>query len=319
MKQKKHSRKAAGIDTGKDRLDIAVHNSPERLEVANAGTGHELLIAWLKARRIRRIGIEASGGYEKAVVAALRLAGLEVIVFQPKQIRHLAGFQLRRAKNDRLDAALIAEAAALHEENRPAPDPRVQDFAEALTLIEQITEDIARWKTRLEGCRQAEQRGWVGTEIKRLTRARDIERARLVKQIKEHPDLAQRYRLILSVPGIGLPTALILLIRMPELGTLSREKVAALAGLAPFDHDSGRFRGQRRIAGGRDRVRKALYAAAFPAAQKWNPQLVALYSRLKDQGKEHKKVLVACARKLLVMVNAVLTRGTPWIKSCQPA
>lgn len=319
MKQREHNRKAAGIDTGKDRLDIAVHSSPERLEVANDGTGHERLVAWLEAREIRRIGIEASGGYERAVVAALRLAGVEVIVFQPKQIRHLAGFRLRRAKNDRLDAALIAEATAAHQESRQAPDPRVQDFAEALTLIEQITEDIARWKTRLEGCRQAEQRGWVGAEIKRLIRARDIERARLVQQIKEHQDLAQRYRLILSVPGIGLPTALVLLIRMPELGTLTREQVAALAGLAPFDHDSGRFRGQRRIAGGRGRVRKALYAAAFPAAQKWNPQLVALYSRLKGQGKEHKKVLVACARKLLVMVNAVVTRGTPWIKSHQPA
>jgi transposase len=289
------------------------------LEVANDGAGHERLIAWLEARQIRRIGIEASGGYEQAVVAALRLSGLQVIVFQPKQIRHFAGFQLRRAKNDRIDAALIAEATAVHQESREAPDPRVQDFAEALTLIEQITEDIARWKTRLEGCRRAAQRDWVGAEIKRLMRARDLERARLLQQIKSHQDLAQRYRLILSVPGIGLPTALVLLIRMPELGRLTREQAAALAGLAPFDHDSGRFRGQRRIAGGRGRVRKALYAAAFPAAQKWNPQLVALYSRLKVQGKAHKKVLVACARKLLVMVNAVVTRGTPWIKSHQPA
>jgi transposase len=319
MKQTEHNRKAAGIDTGKDRLDIAVHGSSERLAVANDGAGHERLIAWLEARRVRRVGIEASGGYEKTVVAALRLAGVQVIVFQPKQIRHFAGFQLLRAKNDRIDAALIAEATASHKENRQAPDPRLEGFAQALTLIEQITEDIARWKTRLEGCRQAEQRAWVGAEIKRLVRARDIERARLLQQIKGHQDLAERYRLILSVPGIGLPTALTLLIRMPELGRVTREQVAALAGLAPFDHDSGRFRGQRRIAGGRGRVRKALYAAAFPAAQRWNPQLVALYNRLKTNGKEHKKTLVACARKLLIMVNAVVTRGTPWIKAGQPA
>ncbi len=120
---------------------------------------------------------------------------------------------------------------------------------------------------------------------------------------------------MLSVEGVGEPTALTLLIRMPELGSLSREKIAALAGLAPYDHDSGRFKGQRRIAGGRARVRKALYAAAFPAAQRWNPQLVALYKRLREKGKEHKKALVACARKLLIMVNAVLSRGTPWIST----
>ncbi|MCG8358177.1 MAG: IS110 family transposase [Kiloniellales bacterium] len=315
MKNTKHSRKAAGIDTGKHKLDIAIHGSQARLEVANDVAGHERLIDWLKAQKVKRVGIEASGGYEKAVVAALRRAKLRVIVFQPKQVRCLAGFQLLRAKNDRIDAALIAKCASFYQDVRPAPDPRLQDLAEQLTLIDQLSEDIARWKTRLEGCRQAERRGWIGEEIKRLTRIRDLERKRLLRSVKSHQDLAQRYNLILSVEGIGMPTALTLLIRLPELGSLTREQVAALAGLAPFDHDSGRFQGQRRIAGGRSKVRKALYAAAFPAAQQWNPQLVALYKRLKDDGKEHKKALIACARKLLIMVNAVVTRGTPWIKS----
>ncbi len=309
----KHSIKAAGIDTGKFKLDVAVHGTPDELEVANDAGGHEHLIDWLRARDIERVGIEASGGYEKPVTAALRLAGFVVIVMQPMQVRCYAGFELQRAKNDRIDTALIAKCTALYEALRETPDPRLEPLAEALTLVDQLGEDIARWKTRREGFRQAAQRDWASAEIRRLTRIRDLERRRLLQAIRGHKDLARRLELMLSVEGIGEPTALTLLIRMPELGSLTREQIAALAGLAPYDHDSGRFKGQRRIAGGRARVRKALYAAAFPAAQPWNPQLVALYKRLRENGKEHKKALVACARKLLIMVNAVLTRGTPWI------
>ena len=314
LKMAKHSIKAAGIDTGKMKLDIAVHPCGEELGLANDAAGHQELIVWLRARGIKKVGIEASGGYEKAVTAALRLAGFVVIVFQPMQVRAFAGFRLQRAKNDRIDAALIARCTALCEDLREPPDPRLEPLAAALTLIDQLGDDIARWKTRREGFRQAEQRGWVDAEIKRLTKIRDLERRRLLRAIRGQADLARRLRLMLSVPGIGEPTALALLIRMPELGSLTREQIAALAGLAPFDHDSGRFKGQRRIAGGRAKVRKALYAAAFPAAQRWNPQLVALYQRLREKGYEHKHALIACSRKLLIMVNAVLTRGTPWVQ-----
>jgi transposase len=142
---------------------------------------------------------------------------------------------------------------------------------------------------------------WRGTELKLLT-----------AEIRRNRDLARRLELIKSVPGIGLRTALALLIRMPELGSLTREAIAALAGLAPFDDDSGRHPGLRRIAGGRARVRKSLYAAALPSAFRWNPHLVAFYARL-IKTKHHKVALVACARKLLIYANAVLTRGTPWI------
>lgn len=315
MKRTKYSRKTAGIDTAKDKLDIAVHGSEELLEVANHDAGHEQLIAWLGERKVKRVGIEASGGYEKEVVTALRLAGLEVIVLQPKQVRCFAGFKLQRAKNDRIDAVLIAACAAFREETREAPDPRLQELAELLTLIDQLTDDLARWKTRLEGARQADTRGRVKHEISRLARIISLERTRLLRAVKSHKDLARRYNLIESVQGIGMPTALTLVIRMPELGSLTREQIAALAGLAPFDHDTGRFKGQRRIAGGRARVRKALYSAALPAAFRWNPHLTALYNRLIEGKKTHKQALVACARKLLIMANAVVSRGTPWIKT----
>jgi transposase len=305
--------RAAGIDTGKAMLDVALHAGIERLQVANDAAGHHRLSAWLREHRVERIGIEASGGYERRVVAGLRADGFTVIVLQPAQVRAYAGFLLQRAKNDTIDAALIAACTAACDTVRAAPDPRLEAFAERLTLIEQIEEDIARAKTRREGFKEARQHELVDHEIKRLKARRAQELKELTRELRRHDDLARRLDLIESVPGIGLRTALSLLVRLPELGTLSREQVTALAGLAPFDHDSGQHKGTRRIAGGRGRVRKSLYAAALPAAFQWNSHLVALYRRLIAAGKPHKLALVACARKLLIFANTVLARGTPWI------
>src|SRR5258707_1286072 len=129
---------------------------------------------------------------------------------------------------------------------------------------------------------------------------------------RQYPDLAERLDLIHSVGGAGLPTAVAILVRMPEIGRLTREQVAALAGLAPYDDDSGEQVGARHIDGGRERLRRALYLAALPASFRWNPQLIALYQRLRAAGTEHKRALIACARKLLIFVNTVVARGTPW-------
>ena len=134
----------------------------------------------------------------------------------------------------------------------------------------------------------------------------------LVAAIRKHPDLAERLDLIYSVDGIGLPTAVAILVRMPEIGQITREQAAALAGLAPYDDDSGNHVGVRHIEGGRKRLRRALYTAALPASFRWNPQLITLYKRLIAAGKGHKRALVACARKLLIFVNTVVARGTPW-------
>tara|TARA_R110002096_G_scaffold261227_1_gene454428 strand:+ start:115 stop:531 length:417 start_codon:yes stop_codon:yes gene_type:complete len=135
--------------------------------------------------------------------------------------------------------------------------------------------------------------------------------------IAAHPDLAQRLALIESVPGIGQRTAIAILIRLPEIEDLSREQAAALAGLAPFDRDSGARHGNRAIAGGRARLRRALYAASLPAAYQWNPALVSLYRRLRDAGKPHKLALIAVARKLLIFAITVVQRGTPWTSKKQ--
>lgn len=305
----------AGIDTGKRKLDVVIDGSAEQLRVDNTAEGHKVLLQWLRRHNVRRVGIEASGGYEQPVVAELRRKRFVVVVFQPTQVRAYAKFHLQRAKNDKIDAALIAACTAAVAEKKihPAPDPRLLPFAEHLTLIDQIGEDIARLKNRLATCRNPRLRALWEEEIDRLNKRRRAELKLLVEAIRRHADLAARLELIGSVSGAGLPTAVAILVRMPEIGQLSREQAAALAGLAPYDDDSGDQVGVRHIAGGRERLRRALYAAALAASFRWNPQLIALYKRLSAAGKEHKRVLIACARKLLIFVNTVVARGIPWV------
>jgi len=187
--------------------------------------------------------------------------------------------------------------------------------SEYLTFLEQTEEDIARFKTRLEHVDEPGLRRIVTNDIARLKARRSAQILLIERQLRAHPDLGRRLDLVLSVPGIGKRTALALIIRMPELGRVSREEAAALAGLAPFDDDSGKHKGQRHIAGGRGRLRRSLYAAALPAAFRWNKALVELYARLIARGKAHNASLIACARKLLVYANTVVQRGTPWIES----
>ena len=313
-----HNIGAAGIDTGKSTLDVALAGDFSQLQVDNDAAGHRGLVSWLRDNGVERVGIEASGGYERTVVSDLRKQGFTVIMFQPIQVRAYATYRQQRANNDRIDAALIAACTAAATTIKDAPDPRLEAFAEPLTLIEQIEEDIARCKTRLEAFRDPRHRDLLKAEIKRLKAWRAAEIKRMVAELRRHDDLARRLDLIESVPGIGLRTALAVLVRMPELGTLSREQAAALAGLAPFDDDSGKRHGARRIAGGRTRLRKSLYAAALPAAFRWNPALINLYQRLIRDGKPHKVALVACARKLVIFANAVVARGTPWTKNTIP-
>lgn len=182
-----------------------------------------------------------------------------------------------------------------------------------MTFLEQIEEDLVRLKTRLESFANPSIRRQILKDIQTMKRRRSVALKALTAAVEAHPDLVARLRLILSVPGIGPRTALALLVRMPELGQLSREQAASLAGVAPFDRQSGKSDGSRHIAGGRARLRRSLYAAALPAAFQHNPALVNLYRRLINDGKTHKTALVACVRKLVIFANTVVARGTPWL------
>ena len=306
--------RTAGIDTSKNKLDIAIHGQTGCWQIANSLMGWRELSSRLADAGVSRVGIEATGGYERGVVEHLRAAGFTVLVLQPIQVKAYGRMHLRRAKNDVLDAILIAACAAAIDRVRDAPDPRLAELAEHLTFLEQIEEDIRRCKTRLEHIDQPALRRLVLGDVARLKARRIAQIRHIAKQIRAHRDLAVRLDLVLSIPGIGERTALALLIRMPELGRVSREEATALAGLAPFDNDSGQHKGQRRIAGGRARLRRSLFAAALPAAFRWNKALIALYTRLTAAGKAHNSALIACARKLLIYANTVVQRGTPWLE-----
>lgn len=302
----------AGIDTAKAKLDIARLGRSEVWQVENAHPGWQRLGVQLLEAHIVRVGIEATGGYEKGVVAYLRTLGFEVMVLQPIQVKAHARKHKHRAKNDKIDAQLIAECAADLAMPDIAPDPRLEALAPALTYLEQIEDDITRLKVRLEHAPDRRVIRTINADIARLKARAKSEMARILGGLRAHADLARRFELVESVDGIGARTALAIVVRMPELGRISREQAAALAGLAPFDDDSGKRKGQRYIAGGRERLRRSLYAAALPASFRWNSALMDLYQRLTARNKPHRLALVACARKLLIFANAVVQHDRPW-------
>jgi transposase len=303
----------AGIDIGKASLDVALIPTGETIRFANDPAGRRALVGWLTKGGVERVGLEASGGYERPVCEVLRKANFEVALLQPRQVRGFAHYKLKRAKNDRIDADLIAQVAASLPQVRKARDPRLDKFDEHLRLIEQLERDRARIKTRREAYRDKRLLRVIDAEIARIDRKATAELALLSANIARHADLTRRLALIKSVEGLGHRTAIALLILLPELGLADREQIASLAGLAPFDHDSGSFNGVRRIHGGRPRVRRALYAAALPASFQWNMACKAMYQRLRERGKTHKQALVACARKLLIFANTILARGSEWV------
>jgi transposase len=305
----------AGIDTSKAKLDIAVHGGTSRWQVENTLKGWRQLANLLAEAGVTRAGIEATGGYEQGVVAHLRTCGLSVIVLQPIQVKAFARFKLKRAKTDKLDAELIAACTAAFDQPERQSDERLNKLAHHLTFVEQAEEDLARIKIRLEHIVQPRLRKIAMADIARLSLRRAAELKRIEASLRAHKDLARRFDLVLSIRGIGERTTISLIVRMPELGAITREEAAALAGLAPYDDTSGKHDGQRHIAGGRGRVRRSLYAAALPAAFRWNPALIALYKRLTAKGKSHNAALVACARKLVIFANTVLERDSPWLEN----
>ena len=313
MKSTQPTTQVAGIDISKAKLDVAVHGTPTTFVVSNNPAGWRELARTLTNAHVIRVGLEATGGYERGVARQLRATGFDVVVLQPLQVKAFAHLHLRRAKNDRLDAILIAACTHLLDtQHRTPPDPALEQLADHLTYVEQIEEDIARLKTRLEHMDNPRQARTVRADIARLDKRRKAELIRLEASVTMHPEWGRRFALVLSIPGIGARTALALVIRLPEMTRLSREQAAALAGLAPFVHSSGTRVGETHIGAGRNRLRRSLYMAAFAAAHHWNPPLKAFYTRLTQRGVATRSAIVACARKLLVYAITVVQRGTPW-------
>jgi transposase len=302
----------AGIDTGKKKLNLGFWPKAGRLEIDNSPEGFERLAAVLERHKIKRVGIESTATYHMAVSEFLRARGFEVIVLQPLQVKAFAKIHLRRAKNDKMDPEMVAGCAAAQAEVHAPHSPEIMRLAEHLTFIEQCEDNAARLKTQLERFTNEDYRKKIKQEIARFRLMVRCEVKMLEKELRLNRLLSKRLDLVLSIPCVGLRSALGALIRMPELGTLSREQAAALLGVAPMDDDSGDHQGVRFIQGGRARARKTLYMAAFSGTFHHNPLLKAFYVRLVKRGKEHTLALVACIRKLVIIINTVLQRGTPW-------
>ena len=313
MEQTKGNTKIAGVDVGKAHLDVAIHGVSDLIRVANAPAGFSELIGWLKAREVGRVGLEATGGYERAVRLALEAAGFEVVVHQPLEVRLFARLKRQTAKNDRLDAALIAAATAQVDTVRAAQDPRLTELAERLTAYEQVTDMIARLKNGMEHVTLKDLARGFRTELALLLRWKARLILQVVNVIKAHADLLGRFRLLLSLPGVGPVVAATLVVRMPELGNLRHGQAAALIGVAPYDRDSGQWKGLRFISGGRARPRRMLYLAAL-SAKRCDPGLKAFAQSLIQRGKPTKVAIVAVMRKLIEAANLVLSREKPWVK-----
>lgn len=313
MEQRQSSSKVGGIDVGKHRLDVAVHGLEDALQVANTAEGFSELIGWLRAREVGRVGFEATGGYERGLRAALDAGGFEVVVHQPLEVRRFAQLKRRRAKNDRLDAQLIAAATAQIEAVKAAQDPRLAELAERLTAYEQITDQAAELKTFLESVTLPDVAKLMRAQIAALSRVKAKLLAEILRRLQAEADLLVRFRLLLSLPGVGPVVAATLVIRMPELGSMRHGQAASLIGVAPFDRDSGQWRGVRFISGGRARPRRMLYLAAWQA-KRCSPTLKAFADQLLARGKPAKLVIVAVMRKLIEAANLVLHRGQPWLK-----
>lgn len=314
MEQMERSTKIAGIDVGKRRLDVAVHGSEALSATTNDAAGFSELIDWLRAREVGRVGLEASGGYERGVRAALEGAGFEVLVHQPLEVKRFGQFKRQRIKNDQRDAQLIAAATAQADTVRAAQDVRLVDLAQRLTAYEHVTDQIVAMKTFLEGVDLADIAELIGEQIKVLSRLKADLAADILARIKAEPDLAARYQLLLSLPGIGPIVAITLIVRMPELGSMKRGQPASLLGSAPFDRDSGQWNGKRFISGGRGRPRRMMYLAALQA-RRCSPTFKVFSERLLTRGKPAKVTIVAVMRKLIEAANLVLQRGQPWTRT----
>lgn len=311
MEQHQSSTRTAGVDVGKRHLDAAVHGLEDAVRVENAEAGIGELIAWLRTREVGRVGLEASGGYERRLRAALERAGFEVVTHQPIEVRRFAQMKRWRAKNDRADARLIAAATAQVEAVKAAQDPRLAELAERLTVYEHVADQIATMKTFLESVQLKDARKLLCAQIRSLEKVKAKLAAEVLMRIKAEADLLARFRLLISLPGIGPIVAATLVIRMPELGAMRRGQAASLLGVAPYDRDSGQWRGQRFIGGGRNRPRRMIYLAALAACRS-SPLLKSFAQRLLERGKPKKLVLVAVMRKLIEAANLVLNRGQPW-------
>ena len=301
-----------GVDIAKDKIDAAIRQGAEA-PFANTAEGRRELLAWLKEHGVCKAVMEASGGYERSWAALLRGAGVEVVIADPKRVRHFAKSAGQLAKNDPIDARMIAWFGEVfgHASGRPHDEER-----EELDHMVTARMGIARLKEQIEGWGEHEQpkavqkahRALLKAVVAQLDKLEDVIAARIDKTEL----FARRAEIIQSVPGLAGTAAAGIIAFLPELGLVDRQAASALVGVAPFDDDSGKRHGERHIQGGRRKLRKLLFMPIVGAATQHNPVLKACYQRLIAKGKKAKVAFITCMRKLIGILNTMLARGEKW-------
>jgi transposase len=301
----------AGIDVSKATLDLAITNRKEIRRFRNDESGINQIVDYLKRNIPVLTVMEATGGLEKLLAASLEVEQIPIVVVNPRQVRDYARSVGKLAKTDTIDAWILAGFARdIHPEVRPLPEKQAEEIKALLTRRQQIIEMITMENNRLKRAPLGvipsieEHIEWLKQRLKGIDN--DLE-----DSIQRSPIWREKDQLLKSVPGVGPVLSLTLLGALPELGRLNRKQIAALAGVAPFNRDSGMFRGKRRTKGGRTKVRRVLYMATLTATR-FNPVIRANYAHLLDLGKTKKVALTACMRKLLVILNAIIRDQRVW-------
>jgi transposase len=305
-----------GIDVAKDKVDACIRSLSQRQTFLSTAEGRRKLIAWLRRHKVNKVAMEASGGYERDWAKALREVDLKVRIVDPKRVRSFARSAGRLAKNDTIDAAMIAWFAETFSE---APAQAHDADRERLVQLVNARQALLDVQTELQNRNEHSVPDVVQKMQTRLLRKIATELATLEAAIaatlKATTHFAELAEIIESVPGLGRITSAGLIAAMPELGQISNKSAAALLGVAPYDDDSGKRRGERQIKGGRRKVRNLFYMACLGAATRHNPLLKAFYRRLIAKGKQPKVALVACMRKLIVILNIMIARRQKWDSS----
>lgn len=310
----KRFNKNIGIDVGKDTLDVFIYESDLHWQTQNNPIAIKALVSRLSRYKHTRIVIEATGGYERDLAYALSERGLSLVVVQPMKVRQFANAQGILAKTDKIDARVIAQfGAILQPEPRPLPCTEIREIRDFLArrrqLMETRTQELNRQHKASVAIARSHRRS-----IKYIEKELEWLDSKLDKLVAKMQDWKQTADILLSVPGIGKGVAYTLLGELPELGQLSNRKVSSLVGLAPFNRDSGKMRGKRRIRGGRAPIRTVLYMAMLSAIQ-CNPVMKNFYKKLVDQGKHKKVALTACMRKMIAILNTMVHNKTMWATS----
>jgi transposase len=308
-----------GIDVSKDKFDVASEPSSWQGSWDNTPAGIIELVRALRLAQPAGIVLEATGGYHKPLAHALQAAGLPAAVVNPKRVRHFAQAHGLLAKSDRIDAAVLARfAAQVRPIVRELPDALGQQLQMLVHRRQDLVDMIVAEKNR---CEAADKwlLGQIRAHIRHLQRQVEKIEKRILQLLRSDQRRWEDYLLLLTVPGVGPVTAFTLVALLPELGRVSRRQIAALVGVAPFNCDSGRHRGTRRCWGGRRQVRDVLYMATV-SARTHNPSIKRFYEHLREEDRKPSKVaLIACERKLLTILNAMLRERTPWRPELAPA